>query len=104
MKAVRFPPEGDRSANPWVRAAGYSGSPEFYARANRDAACIATIEGVDGAEHAEAIIETPGVDAIFIGPVDLSASLGVPGQVDHPTVVATITLISSKPRRNVLSE
>lgn len=102
VNAVRFPPEGDRSANPWVRAAGYSGSSEFFSRANSDAACITTIEGVDGAENAEAIIETHGVDAIFIGPVDLSASLGVPGQVDHPTVVATITdLIETAAERSV---
>ena len=42
------------------------------------------------------------MDAIFIGPVDLSASLGVPGQVDHPTVVATITdLIETATKRSV---
>jgi 4-hydroxy-2-oxoheptanedioate aldolase len=89
--AVRFSPDGDRSANPWVRAARYSGAAEHFAFANRASACIATIEGASGVEHADEIITTPGVDAIFIGPVDLSASLGVPGEVDHPLVAATIS-------------
>lgn len=88
--SVQFAPEGERSANPWVRAADYSGSPAFLNPANRQVACIATIEGEAGVRDAEAIISTAGIDAIFIGPVDLSASLGVPGDVDHPSVHTAI--------------
>jgi 4-hydroxy-2-oxoheptanedioate aldolase len=100
--AARFPPLGERSANPWVRAADYSGSADFFVAANRKIACITTIEGRGGLEHAEAIVSTPGVDAIFIGPVDLSASLGFPGEVDHPIVESAITtLIGAASARSV---
>jgi len=102
VAATRFPPEGDRSANPWVRAADYSGAKSYLATTNRDVACVATIEGSSGVREAEQIFSTPGVDAIFVGPVDLSASLGVPGQVDHPVVEETIDrLISMAADRSV---
>jgi 4-hydroxy-2-oxoheptanedioate aldolase len=100
--AARFPPEGERSANPWVRAAAFSGATSYLAAANRDVACIATIEGSSGVRESAQIVSTPGIDAIFIGPVDLSASLGVPGQVDHPKVEQTIErLISAAADRSV---
>ena len=88
VAAARFAPEGERGANPWVRAAGFQGGPDWFASANANIAILVTIEGADGIASAQSIIETPGLDGVFIGPVDLSNSLGVPGQIDHPLVVA----------------
>ena len=88
VAAARFAPEGNRGANPWVRAAGFRGGPDWFAAANERVAILVTIEGADGIASARSIIETPGLDGVFIGPVDLSNSLGVPGQIDHPLVVA----------------
>ena len=48
------------------------------------------VETVRGMENLEAIAQTPGVDAVFIGPSDLSASMGLPGQLRHPDVIAAI--------------
>jgi len=100
VAAARFPPEGERSLNPWVRGAHYSGSSAYLADASRQTACVVTIEGESGVREASAIISTPGIDAIFIGPVDLAASLGVPGRVDHPQVMETIDRLISEAARS----
>jgi 4-hydroxy-2-oxoheptanedioate aldolase len=96
--AARFAPQGTRGANPWVRAADYGGSTEWFDRANDEVAAIVMIEGAAGAAAAAEILETPHLDAAFIGPVDLSHALGVPGQIDHPRVVAKIEEILDKAR------
>jgi 2-keto-3-deoxy-L-rhamnonate aldolase RhmA len=91
VAAGRFPPVGDRSLNPYVRGTRYGADGE-RARELADArsALIVMVEGAEGLTNLEAISETPELDAIFVGPVDLSASLGVPGQPEHPKVVETV--------------
>jgi len=90
VRAARFAPEGSRGANPFVRAADYSGRPEWFAQANRDVAVLLMIEGEGGVRELPQILETPGLDGIFLGPMDLSHALGVPGEMGHPKVVAAI--------------
>ena len=89
--AARFPPGGERSVNPHVRGLRYVGDAGAIHRADERTAVICMIEGVEGLASTQEIAETPGVDAIFIGPVDLSAALGV-GRPDpeHPKVTAKI--------------
>jgi 4-hydroxy-2-oxoheptanedioate aldolase len=96
VEATRFAPRGTRGANPWVRAADYGGSAEWFERANDEVAVMVMIEGAAGANAVSDILETPDLDAAFIGPVDLSHALGVPGQIDHPRVVAKIDEILDK--------
>jgi 4-hydroxy-2-oxoheptanedioate aldolase len=93
VRAARFAPDGNRGANPFVRAAGYDGRKEWYAQANREIAVLLMIEGASGVAALAEILETPNLDGIFIGPNDLSHSLGVPGEVAHPKVVETIEAI-----------
>jgi 4-hydroxy-2-oxoheptanedioate aldolase len=71
-----------------MRGADYSASAGegFFERANRETAVLLLVEGVAGVENLGRIVTTPALDGIFIGPMDLSQSLGVPGQVDHPIV------------------
>lgn len=57
---------------------------EYLGRFNRNAAVIIGIESVPAIERLNEILDVPGIDAIFIGPHDLSISLGVPEQYDHP--------------------
>ncbi len=90
VRAARFAPEGSRGANPFVRAADYSGRPEWFARANRDVAVLLMVEGEGGVRELPQILETPDLDGIFLGPMDLSHALGVPGDMGHPRVVAAI--------------
>ncbi len=82
----RYPPEGRRSVG-GGRAHGYGHRFDRYLRtANERTAVVIQIEHVDGARRIEAILEVDGIDAVFIGPYDLSGSLGKPGQIDDPDV------------------
>ena len=90
VKAARFAPEGNRGANPFVRGAGYSGRAEWFAEANRDIAVLLMVEGAGGVAALPEILTLPTLDGIFLGPMDLSHALGVPGEMGHPTVVAAI--------------
>jgi 2-keto-3-deoxy-L-rhamnonate aldolase RhmA len=60
------------------------------AAANREIAIIVQAEHGRAVENIEAIVRVPGVDAVLLGPYDLSASLGKMGEIDHPDVVAAI--------------
>lgn len=90
VKAARFAPEGNRGANPFVRAADYSGRLEWFAEANRDTAILLMIEGQGGLDAMQEIAALHHLDGIFIGPMDLSHALGVPGEMGHSTVVDAI--------------
>ena len=90
VAAARFAPLGRRGANPWVSAAGFSGDPGWFAAANEAVAVIVMIEGAEGVASADEIIRTPHLDGVFLGPVDLSHALGVPGELGHPSVIAKI--------------
>jgi 4-hydroxy-2-oxoheptanedioate aldolase len=90
VQAARFAPDGNRGANPFVRAADYSGRLEWFAEANRDTAILLMIEGQGGLAAADEIAALPNLDGIFIGPMDLSHALGVPGEMGHPSVADAI--------------
>jgi 4-hydroxy-2-oxoheptanedioate aldolase len=90
VRAARFAPEGNRGANPFVRAADYSGRAEWFAETNRDVAVLLMVEGEGGVRELPQILATAGLDGIFIGPMDLSHALGVPGEMGHAKVVATV--------------
>ncbi|MEO7966184.1 MAG: aldolase/citrate lyase family protein [Gemmatimonadaceae bacterium] len=87
VAAARFSPLGHRGANPYVRSAHYAGTQDYFARANEEVAVIVMIEGKAGIDALDDILAVPEIDAVFVGPFDLSQSLGVPGQTDHPMVV-----------------
>ena len=60
------------------------------------------LEHVDAVENVDAILAVPGIDATFIGPYDLSASMGLPGQISHPDVLeAQQTLLAACKRHGV---
>ena len=56
--------------------------------ANQDSLVVVHIEGVAGVNNLSEILKVDGLDVIFLGPYDLSQSCGVPGQIDHPKVIA----------------
>ena len=93
--AAHFPPLGTRSLTAVVRAAGYASQApvDFAQSAEREVTVLAQIETGAGVAEAEAIAATPGVDMLFIGPTDLSAALGHPGNLEHPSVVRSIDAI-----------
>jgi 4-hydroxy-2-oxoheptanedioate aldolase len=92
VRAVKYHPRGQRGLAA-VRAAGYglAGSLGDYAQqANAETLVVLQIETAEAVEQAGAIAAVDGVDVVFIGPSDLSQSLGVPGQAQHPSVLAAI--------------
>ena len=87
IKRTKFSPVGERGVCRFVRAANYSAKNRFdYFKDANETVTILQIEGQEGINNMNDIISVPGVDVIFIGPYDLSQSLGVPGQIDHPLV------------------
>lgn len=100
-KASRFAPEGERGVCRFVRAARYTHEDKFsyFERANRETVVIVIIEGSKGVENLDDILTLPGIDTIFIGPYDLSQSLGLPGQIKNPRVLQEMKKIIDKARR-----
>lgn len=96
----RFTPEGKRGANPWVRAASFGGANRFYAQQNDEVALIGIPGTRGGLEALEDIAGVPGLDALFIGPVDVSHFLGVPGELEHPLVVSKISELVATAKEN----
>ena len=67
---------------------------EYVQTANDAVTVILQIEHVDALPHVADILTVPGVDAVIVGPYDLSASMGLPGQIAHPDVAAAVAAIA----------
>jgi 4-hydroxy-2-oxoheptanedioate aldolase len=91
--AARFDPLGERGLSQYVRAGGYTGSENYTQQQNEDTALIVQVEGQRGVDNIKEIVEVEGIDAIFLGPYDLSQSLGIPGQVRHERVEERMTTV-----------
>ena len=93
VQACRYPPEGFRSSGP-TRAIVYGG-PDYHAKANGEMLTFAMIETAQGLANVEAIVATPGLDGVYIGPSDLSLAIGgPPGQdSDAPALMAAFDKI-----------
>ena len=82
VAACRYPPAGMRSSGP-VRAVHYGGA-DYVAHANDEIVVMAMIETKEGLANLDAICATPGLDAVYIGPADLSFALGLAPRGDNP--------------------
>ena len=86
----KYPPRGRRGVG-LARAQGYGlDFADYMEQANDRTALIVQAEHIDAIGNIDAIAAVDGIDAVFIGPYDLSASMGRTGQVDDPEVVAAI--------------
>ncbi len=81
VAASRFDPLGSRGLSPYVRAGDYDGGDDYTANQNRDRTVIVHVEGQQAVDNAAEILRTDGIDVAFLGPYDLSQSLGIAGQV-----------------------
>lgn len=79
--ACRYAPQGYRSFGP-IRAAYYAGG-DYATRANEEIACIPMIETTKALADLDEILSVPGIDAVYVGPADLSLTLGLPPRMDH---------------------
>jgi 4-hydroxy-2-oxoheptanedioate aldolase len=100
VAAAKFHPEGMRGVCRFVRAADYAFKERnAYFSAANEGLLILQIEGKAGLEAFDDIVQVPGIDVLFVGPYDLSQSLGVPGQVEHPKVMDAIREMQVKAAR-----
>ena len=90
-KSIQFslyPPLGIRGVNSLSRAQGYGFDFDSYIkRWNNDSIFMIQIESIEGVKNIESILSYDEIDGVMIGPYDISGSLGVPGQLDHPDVI-----------------
>jgi 4-hydroxy-2-oxoheptanedioate aldolase len=93
VQACRYPSDGCRSSGP-TRAIVYGG-PDYQAKANGEILTFAMVETAAGLANAEAIVATPGLDGVYIGPSDLSLALGGPPGLDQdaPVLLAAFDTI-----------
>ncbi len=93
VDAVRFPPAGKRGVAPGTRAAQYGATQSFtdyLDTANRHLLVVPIVETPSGVDAIEEIVQTPGVDVIAIGALDLATAMGFPGNRAAPQVVDAI--------------
>jgi 2-keto-3-deoxy-L-rhamnonate aldolase RhmA len=104
VASVQYPPVGFRGVG-LARAQRYGTDFEGYNKWNlRQSIVIVQIEHIKAVENMEAILAVPGVDGFIIGPYDLSGSLGVPGQFDHPEMVKALDRVKKVTKKmNALS-
>ena len=90
VRAVKYPPSGVRGVG-LARAQNYGWGFDAYKAWNEhNSVVIVQVEHIRAVENLEAILGVEGVDGFIIGPYDLSGSLGVPGQFEHPDVEAAL--------------
>src|SRR4029453_18898847 len=90
VAATRYPPDGVRGVSGLTRATRFGRAEGYAKRAAEELCLLVQIETGDALADLEAIAAVDGVDGIFIGPADLSASLGYVGEPGHPQVVAAV--------------
>lgn len=102
VDAVKFAPEGHRGFCPITRAAcyGHGMTPvEFARESNENSFVVPQIESKEGVEDIDRILAIPQTDWVPIGPSDLSASYGCPGNYQNPKVVNAIQMVQEKARK-----
>ncbi len=95
VRFARYAPEGGRGVG-LARAHGYGlRFNDYMENANERIAVVVQAEHVEAVENIESIVAVEGIDAVFVGPYDLSASLGLTGRLDDAAVVEAIDRVTS---------
>jgi 2-keto-3-deoxy-L-rhamnonate aldolase RhmA len=84
--SMQYPPKGIRGVGPRRASRYYLDFKEYISRAEKELLTIVQIETKEAIENIWQILAVEGIDAYFLGPVDMSAALGHFGEVDHPKV------------------
>ena len=99
VRAVRYPPHGIRGVAGITRATRFGSVENYHREASGEIALIIQIETVKAVEALDDILAVEGIDGVFIGPADLGASMGHPGNPTHPDVRAACADIIGRVRR-----
>jgi 4-hydroxy-2-oxoheptanedioate aldolase len=87
---TRYPPAGLRGVAGSTRAARFGRVTDYAKHAHEELCVLVQVENKTGLDNLESIVAVEGVDGVFIGPADLHASLGYPGETAHPDVMPVI--------------
>jgi 2-keto-3-deoxy-L-rhamnonate aldolase RhmA len=98
--ACRYPPVGLRGSGASLATAAWPEPDGYYDSADRNIVVVAVVEEVSALAHADEIAATPGVDVVFVGTGDLSFSLGLRGQQQHPRVEEAACAVLDAARRH----
>jgi 2-keto-3-deoxy-L-rhamnonate aldolase RhmA len=99
VQASKYPPHGRRSVG-LARAHKYGAAfKDYVENANRDLLIMIQCEHKEAVRNFDDILKVKGIDSVFIGPYDLSASMDLTGQISHPDVLAAIGLVKDKCRK-----
>lgn len=91
VRAMHYPPSGVRGVgSALARASRWNSIPGYLDQADAQMCLLVQIENLDGLARLDEIVTVDGVDGVFIGPADLSASMGHRGNPGHPDVQAAI--------------
>lgn len=96
VDATKYPPWGNRGVISGLANDDFAGGADVAAgmqSANAETLLIAQIESAAGVERVEQIAAVPGVDVLWIGHLDLTVSLGIPGRYDHPDFTAAVARV-----------
>ncbi len=90
VRAMRYPPDGIRGVAGGTPATRFGADPTYLSQANERLLTVVQIETPEAVSAADAIAAVEGVDVLFVGPSDLSFSMGIHQQIDHPDFRAAI--------------
>ena len=93
IRAMQYPPQGNRGVARMIRAAGFGAGFKDYYEAADELLGVIQIETTEALEHLDEIAAIPGVDVLFIGPSDLTMALGIFGETNHPLFIETVKRI-----------
>ena len=96
VKFCTYPPQGLRGTAGICRASKYGKRKNYLKTAKEEVFIIIQVETIDGIKNLESILQVDGIDAVFIGPSDLAASMGYTGKMDSPEVTDVIDSALSK--------
>lgn len=88
VRGAKYSPLGSRGLSFYTRAGVYAAAgTQITNQLNEESLIVIHVEGIRGVENIEEIVSVPHIDVIFLGPYDLSQSLGIPGQVQDSRVI-----------------
>lgn len=106
VAACRYPPVGSRGFGP-RRASDYYKNldplEKYVQEANESVVVVIQIEHIDAVQRIEHILAVPGIDVVMLGPMDLSGTMGLLGQLDHPRVMAAIEHVMAEAKQRGLA-
>jgi 2-keto-3-deoxy-L-rhamnonate aldolase RhmA len=100
VAACRYPPRGLRGSGAWLAEFRWTAPQGYYDFADENVLVVAIVEDTSALSRIDEIAATPGIDVLFIGTSDLSFSLGLRGEQDHPKLEAAVARIAASGKKH----